>query len=99
MKNNETKSVILEIMNGLINYTDTHFKHEEELFDKYNYSDVEEHKKIHKNFVDTVLRVKRDYEFGKPINTVEIMAFLSEWLINHIQGTDKNILTFFIKMV
>ena len=95
MKKGKGKDVIGKIVSSLISYTATHFKTEEKFFTAYRYPDTESHKKEHAAFVEKVTNFKDDLEKGKLSLTIEVINFLSDWLKNHIMGTDKKYSTFF----
>lgn len=95
MKDGKGKDVLSKIINGLILYTSTHFKTEEKYFDEFGYPDAEAHKKEHNEFVQKVLEFKNGFNSGDLNLTVEVMNFLSDWLQNHIKGTDKKYSQFF----
>lgn len=95
MKQGKSKEVLSEIISELINYTDVHFKTEEKYFDKFNYPKSDAHKTLHKNFVNKVLDFKNKYESGNAALSIEIINFLKDWLINHINGSDKEYSSFF----
>ena len=95
MKIGKGKESVGKILNGLIAYTATHFMLEEKYFDKFGYPDKANHKKEHAAFVKRVNEFKTGFEAGKVTLTIEIMNFLSEWLVKHIKVTDKNYSKFF----
>ena len=95
MKVGKGKDVLEKIVNNLIGYTATHFKTEENYFAKFGYPDTENHKKEHAAFVQKVSDFKTGFETGKLAMTIEVMSFLSDWLKNHIMGTDKKYASFF----
>lgn len=95
MKQRKGKDVLGKILNSLISYTETHFKAEEKYFDMYNYPETADHKKEHLAFVQKVMEFKTGFETGKLSVTIELMSFLSDWLKNHIKGTDKKYSKFF----
>jgi len=95
MKQGKGKDILGEIINGLINYTATHFKTEEDYFFQFGYPDMENHKKEHTAFVQKVTNFKEGFEKGKLSLSIEVMNFLSDWLQNHIKGTDKRYTRFF----
>ena len=84
-----------EIVSEMVKYTDYHFKSEEKYFDKYHYPFTEEHKEIHKSFVNKAVELKEGLESGKVTVSYDIMNFLRQWLIEHIMGEDKKYTTFF----
>ncbi|HEY9187622.1 MAG TPA: bacteriohemerythrin [Ignavibacteria bacterium] len=95
MRSGKGRDVLSKIISGLILYTGTHFKTEEKYFDQFEYPEAEIHKKEHEAFVLKVLEFKKGFEKGDLNLTVEIMDFLSDWLQNHIKGSDKKYSQFF----
>ena len=88
------RQAIEKIINGLIKYTATHFKLEEDYFDRYSYPDTAAHKREHAAFVNKVTQFKGDYEGGRLGLSIEVMNFLSAWLKEHIKGCDQKYTTF-----
>lgn len=95
MKQRKVKEVLEKIVNGLVEYALTHFKTEEKYFTRFGYPDTESHKKEHNDFVQKVKDFKDGFEKGKLTLSVEVMNFLSDWLQNHIKGTDKKVFRVF----
>ncbi|MCU7835939.1 MAG: bacteriohemerythrin [gamma proteobacterium symbiont of Taylorina sp.] len=73
----------------LIDYTKTHFKNEETLLEENEYADLVAHKEQHKQFIDKVNGLVEQYKKDPNATLVDALAFLKEWLIKHINGTDK----------
>ncbi len=86
---NDHKDKILEIIEEMEEYTQFHFKTEEELFRKAGYSESTEHMKEHRDFEKKVVEFKEKYNKNKGALTYEVMSFLRNWLNNHILVTDK----------
>lgn len=86
-----------EALNDLINYTKYHFEREEQLLEQNNYPDVIAHKAQHKKMIDQVNGFMDLYNERGHEALNEISAFLSSWLINHINGTDKEYSELLIK--
>jgi len=78
-----------EALNELVSYTKYHFEREERLLDKHNYPDVAAHKAQHKVMIAQVEKFVHIYNIKGHDSLDEIASFLSGWLINHINGTDK----------
>lgn len=89
MKEGKGKNVLGKIISGLASYTKTHFKTEERYFDRYNYPGTETHKKEHEKFVQTVRNFQQEFENGQIMLTIDVMSFLSDWLVKHIKGSDQ----------
>jgi hemerythrin len=89
MKQGKGKDALATILNDLINYTATHFKWEEQYFDKFGYSETKEHKEHHAKLVKEVVKFRDDFQSGRLGVTIEVLNFLVNWLKNHIMVEDK----------
>ncbi|MFH0974489.1 MAG: bacteriohemerythrin [Spirochaetota bacterium] len=89
------QKTMTEILTGLVNYTKIHFKHEEDSMVKHKYADYVTHKKEHDSLTSQVEDFYERLKSGKSTFSLELMNFLSNWLINHIQKTDMNYKSFF----
>ena len=76
-------------LDELVDYTKTHFKKEEKLMEDNAYADLEAHKIQHQQFIDKVNHFVEQYKNNSDITIIDTLKFLKEWLINHINGTDK----------
>ena len=98
MSRGESRTVLEEIFQGLIDYTDKHFKVEEVMFEKFAYPETEEHLAGHTEFVDKMASLKEQFDDNSNFMIgVDVMQFLTDWLVTHIQGTDKKYAPFFIE--
>lgn len=89
MKQGKSKEVLSKTVKELLDYTDFHFKKEEDYMKKYKYSGLSEQLNQHKFFVDKIKKFQDDLNSGKLTLSIEVMNFLRDWLINHIQILDK----------
>ncbi len=94
MKHGKGKEILGGVLNELVNYTAYHFSFEEKLFDKYLYPETIHHKREHQKLVEKVKSFANDFNNGRTTVSVDVMNFLKDWLINHIQGTDKKYSSF-----
>ncbi|OEU64175.1 MAG: hemerythrin [Desulfobacterales bacterium S5133MH16] len=83
------KDVLLEMINRLSAYAAFHFAREEHYFDIFGYPETELHKKQHSDFELKVSTFENDFTEGRQSLSIEIMNFLSDWLVGHIKGSDK----------
>ncbi|MBP2290441.1 bacteriohemerythrin [Azospirillum rugosum] len=84
------KDALGKILDGLIAYTKTHFANEERYFQQLGYPDLAAHKAEHDALARQVLDVQQKYHSGATATlSMEVMNFLKNWLVKHIQGTDK----------
>ena len=90
MQAGKGKETLGPVLDGLIAYTGTHFKDEERLMQQHGYPKLAAHQKEHADLVAKVVEVQQKYHAGaSALLGMEVMNFLKNWLINHIQGTDK----------
>jgi hemerythrin len=82
--------VLGDILDRLIQYTQLHFGHEEQFLQESGYADYAAHKKLHDDLTRQVLAVQQKQKSAATnALSVEVMSFLKNWLLNHIQGTDR----------
>ncbi len=89
MKKQKSTQQVGEIIDELAKYTVEHFSSEEEYMAKVNFDGLEQHKVVHRQFVQKVKEFEQEYMNGKVTLSIEIMNFLKDWLLNHIAKMDK----------
>ena len=77
------------ILSKLVTYTREHFAREEAIWRTGKLSSQVEHQQTHAKLVDQVETFQRDFLAGKASLTSDLMAFLREWLIDHVFKVDK----------
>lgn len=80
---------LARVLQELINYTKIHFTVEESLMRIFKYPDYEAHKQKHDKLIDRVIHFQNQFNKGNTLVAKELHFFLKDWLIQHIQGTDK----------
>lgn len=88
------KQILESILNDLTIYTVKHFSAEERFMVVYAYPGISDHKTEHEALVDEVKKFKSDYTNGNTKITVGIANYLKEWLLNHILGSDKQLVNY-----
>jgi len=83
--------VMGKVLSELVNYTVFHFGYEEKLMAQHKYEDSPAHKNEHAKFVQTAGDLKKKFDSGSAVISVEIMNFLRDWLTSHIMKTDKKL--------
>lgn len=78
-----------EALDEVVDYTKTHFAYEEGLMSKYGYPDLEPHKAKHREMIKQVEETLAEYEQNPDHAMQHSLNFLKQWLIRHINGTDK----------
>lgn len=91
----DNHAAMKELLSSMTTYTQTHFKTEENLFDRYEYPHSPSHKKEHAEFIDKVTLVQKKLNRGENVLTLELTLFLKEWITGHILGSDKKYTDFF----
>lgn len=87
---NQGKEVLGRVLDGLIAYTGSHFGHEESEMKRTNYPQASSHAAEHAALVKKVLAIQAQYRAGKvAVLGMETLAFLRDWLVRHIKGTDQ----------
>jgi hemerythrin len=83
----------------LVNYTVRHFADEEALQEAYHYPALEEHKKLHEEFKETVasLAARFKNEGSSELLFDQVNSIIVRWLIQHIKQEDYKIAEFIRK--
>ena len=79
------------LISELIDYTKTHFSHEEAFMRSIQYAGIEGHMALHRKFEDNLMQFDPDcLEDVENQNEVveKLLGFLITWLIDHIQRVD-----------
>jgi hemerythrin-like metal-binding protein len=90
------------ITQDLLSYALYHFDTEESLMQEYGYKeesdqDAELHLAQHRSFSEKVVKVREGLKSATPITPKELMTFLNQWLVNHIQNTDRKLAAYIIE--
>jgi hemerythrin-like metal-binding protein len=89
----EDSSVLFEVMNFLIDYTEHHFATEEKYMLENNYPDCNSHKLKHDEFKISLKGLAQNLldNGASPELADQVNVFLVNWLIDHIQGVDQEL--------
>lgn len=90
-----TEPEMSSLIKQLESYTTFHFATEERYFDKFNYEFSDEHKREHRELearvADFKVRLKNEGE----VVLSELLDFLENWLVEHLEIQDKKYTTCF----
>ena len=81
--------VVGETLEGLIDYTHTHFRTEQELLKKHNYEDFTLHCREHRIFTDQIEIYRDRLNAGSLRLSGDVMAYMRGWLLTHIGSSDR----------
>ncbi len=90
VKEEHDVSFIQRILQGLIDYTVSHFCYEEGLIERHGYEGVVAHKEKHKKLVAQIEDLQRRVVAEEEDILDELLRFLNDWLAKHIKGADKH---------
>lgn len=80
---------LLGILNKLEQYTFAHFTAEEAVMRVEKYPRLKEHYAEHQKFIGHLSATRSKIEAGEQI-ALELLNFLTDWLVKHIQVSDKD---------
>ena len=83
------RDVVEPTIKKLEDYTLFHFRREEFFLKCAKYSELEGHTVEHSRFVERLKELKTKNQQQDSTVAIELMKFLKDWLINHIQVTDR----------
>ena len=86
------EAVLAAVLTRLQQYCSHHFANEEAYMEEVGYEHIDHHRKLHTHLAETVAAYRHRLETGERIRPIEILNFLSDWLVNHIQKEDRKIL-------
>jgi hemerythrin len=80
---------IYQVIGELKDYTVYHFDAEEELLIKYNYSDYDQHKKEHDEFIEYLDSINvENVDVDQTKFLKELLGKIVQWVFKHIITTD-----------
>lgn len=83
---------IVDIIDGLRDYTLFHFKNEETYMERIKYDGLEAQKITHQAFIDKLNEIDLfSVDENQQESLEELISFLLNWLVNHIMKMDKKI--------
>ncbi len=88
---------IMAVVTELKEYTIYHFDYEEKLMETNGYSDLEQHKIKHEQFVDKIIEIEdMDIDENQDKAIMSMLMFVADWIEKHILVTDMGYVKEFI---
>jgi len=81
--------LIEDTITNLFNYAKIHFAAEEDLLKKHKYPEEKLHQLEHNKFITKAFEFRENFDARKPGVNLEVVNFLSSWILSHIQITDQ----------
>jgi hemerythrin-like metal-binding protein len=84
------REILAAVLDHLVDYAKSHFAREEALLLRAKYPDSAEHKLDHERFVNEIALLRERFK-SAPAAEIdqELMEFLSNWIVMHVQVSDK----------
>ncbi|MGA9671699.1 MAG: bacteriohemerythrin [Terracidiphilus sp.] len=89
MMKGQGRTVVGPLLHTLMDYTDDHFSAEEAIMVSTKYPGTAAHIVEHRELIKQVKEYAARFEKGDMTLTIDLSQFLSDWLTNHIQKTDR----------
>ncbi len=96
-EHNDKPEGIKDVLSEMVEYYQKHFSTEEAYMIQFNYPEFQIHKNEHLDFTNKTIVTLNKVIKGECHVTSEILEFLKQWLVNHIQGTDTKYIDCFKK--
>ena len=91
MSKKDVKEDISLVLTALAVYVRKHFSGEEAIMAKIGYPYLERQKKAHRVLVQKVQNLLQKHQRGDSPSVRELVAFLRDWMVNHIEKEDLKI--------
>ncbi len=85
---NKQAEIISKTLDELVKYTQYHFSDEEKFMEEHNYPRIDEHKLLHKELINEVEKITRDFNADNIEKVDEVFDLLIHWVLNHILEKD-----------
>mgnify|MGYP001183058056 CR=1 FL=1 len=93
-KEEKKEDEIINTVTKLIKHWEMHFKYEEDLMEKYEYSGLYMHKKVHDRIMNDFLECEKMHSEGFKYVISSLVLILNFWIdehIKHVEGDDKRL--------
>jgi hemerythrin len=87
----DTDNIMPQVLDKVAEFASFHFSTEERLMEQHGFPSSLIHLEEHKRFVETVSQLQHRLNHNQEDITMETMAFLQDWLYQHLIGTDKSL--------
>ena len=81
--------VVQDVLRKLVQYTQIHFRHEEEAFARAHYPLAAQHKAQHDKLAAQVQEFVTSDRGKNAHLSIDVLKFLKQWLLEHIEKSDK----------
>jgi hemerythrin-like metal-binding protein len=78
-----------ELLNKLIEFTRMHFWGEEQLMEQHGFPGLAGHRAEHQRLMAQLQKSVRRLQRGEAVQTSDLLCFLHDWFIDHVEGLDQ----------
>lgn len=89
MLESRSQEVVGDVLRKLVQYTQIHFKHEEEAFARTGYPQAAQHEAQHRKLTQQVTEFVATSREKNAHLSMDVLKFLKLWLLEHIEKSDK----------
>jgi hemerythrin len=82
------RELVGQVLDGLIDYTTSHFSFEEALLESNHYAELKEHQQLHQSFIERIKMHRSNHQKGANVARA-LTGELQIWLIAHISKEDQ----------
>jgi len=93
---NDHQHELEAIVGELLDYTHYHFRTEESLMGEMGYLEAPSHVEAHDVFIASIEDFHVRYQAGESFIAMDLLMFLKDWLVDHIQNTDRALARFIL---
>jgi hemerythrin len=80
---------IQEALGFLVDYARFHFHEEEQLMERYQYAEIDEHRVKHRRLMEQAFDMQRRFEDVGTMDGSEIANLLRDWVVGHVLTEDR----------
>ncbi|MBF0190954.1 MAG: bacteriohemerythrin [Magnetococcales bacterium] len=88
LRHGEDHGSLESTFESLTDYTEYHFKAEEQLMERYAYPDLKRHQEKHRLLVQQVLEYRSQLQEQAALQQTDFKGFFTQWLVRHILNDD-----------
>jgi hemerythrin-like metal-binding protein len=79
---------------SMLDYTRTHFGHEQALMEKRGFAEATEHRQAHDDMMARMVELHGQYQAGRATAGEDLLNFLASWWMNHVATFDTRLAGF-----
>ena len=95
--------MIARVFEKCYDYARNHFSHEEDIMERIQFPDIENHMRSHQVFIHNVSEMRQQFEVAPSMEdkrrvSIKLANFLNVWLLGHILSKDKVLKPFLVRL-